>query len=106
MRDFKGYEMVKLSGSIKEDKLKKAVRSGKVTFSADELKGNKEVLIHPMCAKMIKKAQDKGKGVTSMMICAGDILTDMEVNGAKSIWAWMDGFKTKKAYNWVWNHES
>lgn len=102
MRDFKGYELVKISASIKEDKLKKAVRSGKVTFSADELKGNKAVLIHPMCAKMIKRAQDKGKGVTSMMICAGDIVTDMEVHGDKSIWAWMDGFKTKKAYNWIW----
>lgn len=105
MRDYKGYEVVKLSNQISEDKLKKAVRSGKVTFSADELKGNKPVLMHPMCAKMIKRAQDKGKGVTSMMLSGADIVYDLEFHGDKSIWKWLDGFKTKKAYNWIWNDE-
>ena len=102
MRDFKGYELVRVSGSIDEDKLKKAVRSGKITFSADQLKGNKPLLIHPFCAKNIKKAQAKGRGIVSMPLAASDILYDMELHGSKSIWAWMDGMRTKKAYNWIW----
>lgn len=102
MRDFRGYEIVKVSGGIKEDKLKKAVRSGKITLNAEELKGTKAMLLHPMCAKMVKKAQSKGKGVTSMMIAGSDILNDMEHHGDKSIWKWMNDMKTKKAYNWIW----
>ncbi len=102
MRDFRGYEIVTVSGSIKEDKLKKAVRNGKITLNADELKGKTPLLLHPMCAKMVKKAQDKGKGVTSMMIAGSDIVNDMEHHGDKSIWSWMEGIKNKKAYNWVW----
>lgn len=105
MRDYKGYEVVSLSPKISEDKLKKAVRSGKITLSADELKGNKSVLMHPMCAKLIKRAQAKGKGVTSMMICGADILYDIEFHEAKSLWNWLDGFKTKKAYNWIWEEK-
>lgn len=102
MRDFKGYEIVHISGNIKMDKLKKALRSGKITFAADDLKGKKAVLMHPMSAKLIKRAQAKGKGVTSMMISASDILLDLESHGAKSIWSWTDEFKTRKAYRWVW----
>lgn len=103
MRAYRGYEVVNLSDSIIEDKLKKAVRSGKITFNAEELKGTRQVLMHPMCAKLITRAQSKGKGVTSMMISGADILYDLEFHGDKSMWKWLDGFKTKKAYNWVWN---
>jgi len=106
MRDFKGYEIVQVSASIDENKLKKAVRSGKISFAADQLKGKKELLIHPLCAKLIKKAQAKSRGVVSMPIAASDILYDMEMHGAKSIWAWMDTMKTKKAYNWIWEEAS
>jgi len=102
MRDYLGYEIVKISKDIKEDKFKKAVRSGKITLSADELKGTKPFVIHPMCAKLILRAQAKGKGVTSMMIAASDILYDLNVNGDKSVRHWMDTMKNKKAYNWVW----
>lgn len=103
MRDFKGFEIVHVSGSIKPDKLKKAVRSGKISFSAEDLKGKKPVLIHPMSAKLIKRAQDKNMGISSMMISASDILMDLESHGAKSIWSWTDEFKHKKAYKWVWD---
>ena len=105
MRDYLGYEIVKVSGAIKEDKLKKAVRFGKITLSADELKGSKPLLVHPMCAKLITKAQAKGRGVTSMMITGSDILNDMTLHGEKSIWSWMDEMKKKKAYNWIWIEE-
>ena len=105
MRDYLGYEIVKVSGSIKEDKLKKAVRFAKITLSSDDLKGSKALLVHPMCAKMIKKAQDKGRGVTSMMLTGSDIVNDMKVHGDKSIWSFMNDMKKKSAYNWVWPEE-
>jgi hypothetical protein len=103
MRDYKGYEIVQISGSINPDKLKKAVRAGKITFAAEDLKGKKSVLMHPMSAKLIKRAQKKSKGVTSMMITASDILTDLESHGSKSIWSWTEEFKTRKAYKWIWD---
>ena len=105
MRDFRGYEIVNISNNIKEDKFKKAVRSGKITLNAEELKGNQPLLLHPMYAKMVKKAQDKGKGVTSMMIAGSDILYDMELHGSKSVWSFMEDMKNKKAYNWIWPQE-
>lgn len=101
MRDYKGYEIVKISGRVSEDKLKKAVRSGKISLSADELKGSKPVLVHPANAKMIKRAQSKGKGITSLMLTASDVLADFEHHGSKSVWRWLEGFKTRKAYNWI-----
>lgn len=103
MRDYLGYQIVKVSASISEDKLKKAVRSGKITFAAEDLKGSKPLLVHPMCAKLILKAQAKGKGLTSMMITGSDITNDMELHGAKSIWNFVNELKTKKAYNWIWS---
>ena len=102
MRDHKGYEVVLVSGNIKDDKLKKAVRSGKITFAAEDLKGKKPMLVHPMCAKVLKRAQTKGKGVTSMPLAAADILLDLEMHGSKSIWSWTQEFKTRKAYKWIW----
>lgn len=103
MRDYLGYQIVKVSASISEDKLKKAVRSGKITFAAEDLKGSKPLLVHPMCAKLILKAQAKGKGLTSMMITGSDITNDMELHGAKSIWNFVNELKTRAAYNWIWN---
>ena len=76
MRDFKGYEIVKIASDIKEDKFKKAIRTGKITLKADELKGNVALLVHPSQAILIKKAQAKGRGVTSMPIAASDVLLD------------------------------
>ncbi len=102
MRDYLGYEIVKISNAVSEDKFKKAVRSGKITLNKDELNGAKPWLVHPMCAKLIKKAQDKGRGVTSMLISASDILYDMKLHDSKSVWNFMHDMKKKKAYNWVW----
>lgn len=101
MRDYKGYELVKISGDVKEDKWKKAVRAGKITLKADELKGTKPMLLHPALAKMVVKAQAKDRGVTSMPLAGSDILLDLEKHGEKSVWSWLDGFKTKAAYKWV-----
>lgn len=98
----KGYIAVKISASIGEEKLKKAVRSGKITIKAEDLKGSKEVMVHPANAKMILRAQAKGRGVTSMPIAAGDIMYDIEVHQEKSIWYFVEGLKTKKVYNWIY----
>ncbi len=103
MRDYLGYEIVKISKDISEDKFKKAVRSGKITLNATELKGTKPILVHPMCAKIILRAQAKQKGVTSMMIAASDILYDLELHGDRSFWSWIHAMKNKKAYNWIWD---
>lgn len=103
MRDYLGYQIVKVSASISEDKLRKSVRSGKITFSAEDLKGSKPLLVHPMCAKLILKAQSKNKGLTSMMIAGSDIINDMAFYGSKSIWNFMNEMKTKRAYNWIWD---
>lgn len=101
MRDFKGYELVKISADVAEDKWKKAVRSGKITLKADDLKGTQPLLLHPANAKAVLKAQAKNRGVTSMTLAASDILYDLQKHETKSVWSWMEGFKTKKAYNWV-----
>ncbi len=103
MRDYEGYELVKISASIDQDRLKKAIRSGKITFKAEDLKGSKVVLMHPANAKMILRAQAKNKGLTSMMLASGDILADIKLHGSKSIWSWLEDFKHKKAYSWIYS---
>lgn len=103
MRDYKGYQLVKISSSLDQEKLKKAVRSGKITLKAEDLKGSKPLLVHPANAKMIIKAQAKDRGVTSMPLTGSDILSDIELHGSKSIWSWLDEYKKKKAYNWMFD---
>lgn len=105
MRDYKGYQIVSIAANIDEDKLKKAVRSGKITLKAEELKGSKKLLVHPANAKTILKAQAKNKGITSMMLIGSDILIDIELHGDKSIWKWLEEYKKKKAYNWMFDQE-
>lgn len=104
-RDYKGYELVKISNSIPEDKWKKAVRSGKITLKADDLKGTKPVLMHPSNAKLILKAQKKNKGVVSMPLAGSDFLYDIEMHKDKSVFAWLESQKNKKAYNWMYSQE-
>lgn len=101
MRDFNGYTIVKVSASIDEKKLQKAVRNGKFTLKADELKGNKPLLVHPTNGALILRAQKKERGITSMMFSTDDIIRDLELHGAKSIWSWLEGYKKRKAYEWI-----
>jgi hypothetical protein len=101
MRDHRGYTIVRI-GPVEEKKLQAAIRKGKITWKADELKGNKPLLLHPIAAAMIEKAQKKGKGVTGMMLSGDDILEDLKFHGDKSIWGWLDGYKKRKQYSWVY----
>lgn len=100
MRDYRGYVVVKI-GAVEEKKLQAGVRKGKITFKADELKGNHPLLLHPIAAAMVEKAQKKGRGVTGMMLSADDILEDIKFHKSKSMWNWLEGYKKRKQYEWV-----
>ncbi len=97
MRTYKGYEKVSV-GDIPMKKLEKAIKTGKLTLSASDLKGGRVMLLHPANAKLVKAAKAKGKGITGMGLSAPEILTDMEwhdsmggsMNGG-SVWSWLKG---------------
>ena len=97
MRTFKGYEKVSV-GDIPQKKLEKAIKTGKLTLSASDLKGNRVMLLHPTNAKLVKAAKSKNKGITGMGVSGPEIMTDMEwhdsmggsMNGG-SLWSWLKG---------------
>lgn len=95
MRTYQGYEKISV-GDIPQKKLEKAIKTGKLTLSASDLKGNRVMLLHPANAKLIKAAKTKSKGITGMGLTAPEIMADMEwhdsmggsMNGG-SIWSWL-----------------
>ena len=95
MRTFRGYEKVSV-GDIPQKKLEKAIKTGKLTLSADDLKGNRVMLMHPANAKLVKAAKSKGKGITGLGLSGPEIMSDMEwhdsmggsMNGG-SLWSWL-----------------
>ena len=97
MRTFKGYEKVSV-GDIPQKKLEKAIKTGKLTLSASDLKGSRMMLVHPSNAKLIKQAQAKSKGLTGMPISGGEIMNDLEWHDSMggslhggSLWSWLRG---------------
>ena len=58
MRTFRGYEKVSV-GDIPQKKLEKAIKTGKLTLSASDLKGDRVMLLHPANAKLVKAAKTK-----------------------------------------------
>lgn len=104
---YKGYEVVKI-GKISDAKKKKVIKGAAISFSSGELAGNDHsVLMHPMNAKMIKKAQSMGKGVSGVKFSRPEVLTDIEYHekggeglSGGSIW---DSIKNglSKAWNYV-----
>ena len=50
------YEIVKVK-QIPDAKLKKLAKTGRISFTAADLMGNLQMFLHPMNAKIIKKAQ-------------------------------------------------
>ena len=97
MRTHNGYEKVKV-GDIPQKKLEKAIKTGKLTLSASDLKGNRHLLLHPSNAKLIKQAQAKNKGLTGMPISGGEIMNDLEWHDSMggslhggSLWSWLRG---------------
>jgi hypothetical protein len=104
MRTYSGYEKVSV-GNIPQKKLEKAIKTGKLSLSADDLKGNRVMLLHPMNAKKVREAKSKNKGITGMGIAGGEIMADIEyhdmaggsMNGG-SLWSWL-----KKAGKSIYN---
>ena len=97
MRIYQGYEKVSV-GDIPQKKLEKAIKTGKLTLSASDLKGDRVMLLHPANAKLIKAAKAKSKGISGMGLSAPEIMADMEwhdsmggsMNGG-SVWSWLRG---------------
>lgn len=78
------YEIVKVK-TPSESKMKKLAKTGKIAFTADELQGNCcSMFMHPMNAKLIKKAQKARKGVNAITMTGGEISYNM-LNGG-GIW--------------------
>lgn len=111
MRDYSGFIIVKVSPSIDEKKFKKALKTGKISFTSADLNGDKPFLVHPENAKKIMKAKTMKKGV-NLNISGGEIMGDLDyydnsggstINGG-SFWSWLkkagkDVFKFGKN-NW------
>lgn len=112
MRDYSGFVIVKISSDIDEKKFKKALKTGKISFTSADLNGDKPFLVHPENAKKIMKAKMMKKGV-NLNISGGEIMCDLDyydnsggsttINGG-SFWSWIkkagkDAFKFGKN-NW------
>ena len=103
MRDYAGYQAVRV-GDIPQSKLEKVFKTGKLSLSANDLKGTRHLLLHPANALKIKQAQTKNKGVTGLSISGGEIANDLRyhqhmggsIHGA-SLWSWIKN----KAFPWV-----
>lgn len=111
MRDYSGFVIVKISSDIDEKKFKKALKTGKISFTSADLNGDKPFLVHPENAKKIMKAKMMKKG-TNINISGGEIMGDLDYydnSGAGNVyggsfWSWLkkagkDVFKWGKS-NW------
>ena len=111
MRDYSGFIIVKVSPSIDEKKFRKALKTGKISFTSADLNGDKPFLVHPENGKKIMKAKTMKKGV-NLNISGGEIMGDLDYydnSGGSTIyggsfWSWIkkagkDVFKFGKN-NW------
>lgn len=74
---YKGYEIIQV-GTIPTPKLRRAAKTGKLSLTAQELKGNRTLIMHPGNAARVKRAQLSGKGVQGIMLSGPEIVADME----------------------------
>lgn len=81
MNGYKGYTVVTL-GNIPVAKLRKAIKTGKLSLTADELKGDRRMLMHPSNAKRVKAAKMKGMGVQGLELSQPEILNDIEYHSS------------------------
>lgn len=90
-------------GNIKPDKLARALKGLDVRLTNSDLSGNRVMLVHPQNAKLIRRAQQKGKGLTTSFT-PFEALADLDyheragagVEGG-SLWSWLKN----KAWPWV-----
>ena len=64
-----------------ESKVKKMAKTGKISFTADDLSnGGSLLFLHPMSAKMVNKAKQMNKGVNNLGLTQAEIEYNM-ING-------------------------
>jgi hypothetical protein len=97
MRTYQGYEQVTV-GDIPQKKLEKAIKTGKLSLAASDLKGSRKILLHPSNAKLVKESKRKNKGITGMGVTAPEILSDLDWHDSMggnlhggSLWSWLKG---------------
>jgi hypothetical protein len=98
MNEYKRYKVVTV-GNIPVAKLRKAAKTGKLSLTASELKGNRRILMHASNAKRVKAAQAKGTGVQGLMFSEPEIQSDIEYHGkieGGSLWS-----SIKSAGKWL-----
>jgi len=76
MKSLGNYEAISL-GDIPAKKLMKAAKSGKISFSKNDLRGGSfRMLLHPSTVKKIRQALVKNTGVNNIPITKGEIEND------------------------------
>lgn len=76
------YSIVKV-GTIPKAKLKKSLKTGMLSLTRDELKGNRHLLMHPMNASKVINAQKNSKGVQGLMLTKDEIQADMDYHASR-----------------------
>lgn len=66
------YVSVKIKAPS-EAKLRKLAKTGKISFTNADLMGDQLMFLHPMNAKIIRKAQKLKKGINAMQLTGGEI---------------------------------
>jgi len=111
MNPVEGYEVVRV-GNISPTKLKRAYAGNAIRLTANELSGNRVMVVHPLNAKAIKTAKLKGKGL-STRFSHGEAQRDLAYHESAggsleggSLWSWLKG-AAKSVYSFGkknWNH--
>lgn len=99
---FVAYSKVSV-GNIDPKKLARTLKGLDVRLTNADLSGNRVMLVHPQNAKLIKKAQKSGKGLTTQFT-PFEALADLDyhersgsgVEGG-SLWSWVKN----KAWPWL-----
>lgn len=102
MNSFGGYDKVSV-GTIPAAKLRKALDGSTVRLTNAELTGDRVMIVSKLNAKAIKKAQLKGKGLTTSFT-SGEAMHDLDFHdraggslSGGSLWSWI----RDKAVPWV-----
>lgn len=107
LNPFVAYQATQV-GNIPKAKLERALRGLAVRLTNAELSGNRVMIVHPLNAKAIKKAQKSKKGLTTHFT-PHEAMADLEYHDHSgegldggSLWSWLKD----KAYPWLkknWN---
>lgn len=76
------YNVVKV-GLIPKAKLKKSLKTGKLSLTKDELKGNRHLVLHPMNASKVINAQKNDKGVQGLMLTKDEVKADLDYHASR-----------------------